>query len=367
MATIFHAADLHIGARFEFLSAEQSKQAILQQLDCFRAFLKQASDSHADAVLLAGDVFDTPEVPQSLAQTVFSLMEQCTCPVFLAPGNHDYYSARSPYAGALPSNVTVFTKRTLTAEPLPDGKTVIWGAAFQDRKAQIPLKAPIDRTKVNICLMHGELGGDNGYNAVSESDVIESGFDYIALGHNHRFSGVFRLDATTLCCPGCFAPTSTSETGVKGWLSGTVDKRGAAMDFHPADVIRFEEVTVQLGGLQSNTQLLENLLPRLAAEPAHVFCTIRLQGTRSFEPQLDILERSLSMTFFGIHIIDESVPLGDIYRYEKDDSLQGMVTRDLKNRIEDAKTESARTKLTLSLEYALAAMEGRQPSDEGLL
>lgn len=364
MATIFHAADLHIGARFTFLSEEQAKQAICRQMTAFREFLDKASESGADAVLIAGDLFDSPTVSASVSRAVFALLESCTAPVFISPGNHDYYSGKSPYAGQLPSNVTVFTKRTLTSVPLADGSTVIWGAAFQDTKASISLKAPIDPSKINICLMHGELGGDSGYNAVSESEVLESGFDYIALGHNHRFSGVFRFGSSTLCCPGCFSPTSSAETGVKGWLSGKVEKGSAVMDFYQANVVRFEEVTVQMSSLRSNTQLLENLLPRLAPEPSLVYCTIRFQGTRSFEPQTDILEKSLRMTFFSVDIVDESVPLGDIYRYEKDDTLQGMVTRDMKAKIDGARSEVERAKLTLALEYALAAMEGRNMSME---
>ena len=360
MALIFHAADLHIGARFDFLPSESAKEAVRRQLSALQEFLHTASEQHADAVLIAGDLFDMPVVPQPISTTVFALLEACTAPVFISPGNHDYYCSHSPYTQTLPSNVTVFTERHLTPVALDDGETILWGAAFQDRKATIPLRAPLDRSKVNICVVHGELGGDSGYNAVSESAVLESGFDYIALGHNHRFSGVFRLGDSALSCPGSFSPTSSAETGIKGYVSGTVTKGAATMDFTPSTAIRFEEISVQMSSIASNITFVENLLPRLPTDPAAVCCTIRLTGSRSFEPELDILYRTLQPMFFHLRIEDESVPLDDPYRYEKDEGILGMVTRDLKERIDSAPTEQQHAKMTLALEYALAALEGRE-------
>lgn len=363
MALIFHAADLHIGARFEFLPEEKAKQAIRCQLTALQEFLQQATQRHADAVLIAGDLFDSPEVPPAVSNTVFSLLGACTAPIFLSPGNHDYYHARSPYTQALPSNLTVFTERTLMPVPLADGKTIVWGAAFQDRTASISLRAPLDPTKVNLCVVHGELGGDHGYNPISDSAVLESGFDYIALGHNHRFSGVFRLGSSALSCPGCFSPTSSAETGVKGYLSGTVDKGTATLDFTPTSAIRFEELRIPMGGLLSMVSFVQYLLPRLPTAPKNVACTIRLVGTSCFQPDFDVLLHSLQQTFFHVQIIDDSVPQGDLYRYETDEGILGMVTRDLKQRIDDAATEEEHAKMTLALEYALAALEGREADE----
>lgn len=365
MAVIFHAADLHIGARFEFLPADTARKVIVRQLTALRDFLADATDRRADAVLIAGDLFDTPEVPASLASAVFALLEACPAPIFLSPGNHDYYSPRSPYAQSLPSNVTVFTERTLTPVALPDGQTVIWGAAFQDTKASIPLTAPLDPHRVNICLVHGEINGDGGYNTIREDMVKNCGFDYLALGHNHRFRGVFRWGNTTVSCPGCLTPTSTAETGRKGYLAGTVSSHTAAMDFFPSTAIRFEEITIQTDRIVSDHMLAEQLLPRIPEDPQSVCCTIELTGSRSFSPNLNALEQSLQPVFFHVRLFDHSVALEDLYRYENEDSLCGYVTRDLKQQIDQATTEEDHAKRTLALEFALAALEGRELAEGG--
>jgi DNA repair exonuclease SbcCD nuclease subunit len=363
MAVIFHTADLHIGARFDSLPADIARKAILRQFTALQDFLSEASSHHADAVLIAGDLFDTPDVSPQLVSTVFSLLEGCTAPIFLSPGNHDYYFPRSPYAQPLPSNVTVFTERTLTPAALPDGKTVIWGAAFQDTKASIALQAPLDPHRVNICLVHGEINGDGGYNTIREKAVRDSGFDYLALGHNHRFRGVFRWGNTTVSCPGCLTPTSLAETGAKGYLAGTVSPRASAMDFVPSTAVRFEEIPIRMDRILSDRMLADQLLPRIPEEPQSVCCTIRLTGSRSFSPNLAALQQSLQPVFFHIRLLDQSTALDDLYRYEKEDSLCGYVTRDLKQQIDRAVSEEEHAKLTLALEFALAALEGREPED----
>lgn len=363
MPNIIHAADLHIGAKFEFLPPESAAQAIRLQLTALKALVEHAASSAADALLIAGDLFDTPEVRPQISSVVFSILSKCPCPIFLSPGNHDYYHAASPYATQpLPSNLHVFTSRTLTPVALADGSTVIWGAAFQDNKASIPLDVRLDPFKLNICLLHGELGGNSGYNAISESAVISSRFDYIALGHNHRFSGVFRIGETALSCPGCFSATASNETGVKGYLSGKIDKSIAALTLHPSGTAQFEDVSLSISGLSDDTALAEALFPLLPTPTEHICLTVHLTGTRMYEPNLEALSRSLQKTFLHAQVFDESAAMQDPYRYKDEDGLRGTVTRDFMHRIsENSHDEQTYAKLSLALEYALAALEGRDP------
>lgn len=362
MPTIIHAADFHIGAKFDFLPSARAADAVNLQFSALQSMVSYAASAAVDAVLIAGDLFDTPDIRPQIASAVFSVLGKCPCPVLISPGNHDYYHIGSVYSTQLlPQNVHVFRERFLEPVPLADGKTVIWGAAFQDTKASIPLDAPLEPSKVNICLVHGELGGSGGYNPISESAVLGSRFDYIALGHNHRFSGVFRISQTALSCPGCFAATASNERGVKGYLAGRIEKGDISLTLHPSDVIRFEDVALPMTGINSDTMLMEALYPLLPEERAHTCCCVRLTGTRMYDPDLAALSHSLRSIFFHAQVVDESAAMQDLYRYETDDGLRGTVTRDFISRIEaNQKDEQACAKLTLALEYALAALDGRE-------
>lgn len=362
MSTIIHAADFHIGAKFDFLPSARAMDAVNLQFSALQDMVNYAAASAADAVLIAGDLFDTPDIRPQIATAVFSVLGKCPCPVFIAPGNHDYYHIGSVYSTQLlPQNIHVFRERFLEPVPLADGETVIWGAAFQDTKASIPLDAPLDASKTNICLVHGELGSSGGYNPISESAVLGSRFDYIALGHNHRFSGVFRISQTVLSCPGCFAATASNELGVKGYLAGHVAKGDISLTLHPSGAVRFEEVALPMAGINSDAMLMEKLYPLLPEEQDRTCCCVRLTGTRMYDPDLAALSHSLRSIFFHAQILDESAAMQDLYRYEKDDGLRGTVTRDFISRMDaNQKDEQACAKLTLALEYALAALDGRE-------
>ncbi len=361
MSHIIHTADFHIGARFEFLPPDRASQAIRLQLQALQALAVQCAAMRTDALLIAGDLFDTPTVRPQIASAVFAILAQCPCPVFISPGNHDYFHAESPYAQKLPDNVHVFTGRTLEPYALSDGETVIWGAAFQDNRAAIPLLASLRHDQINICLVHGELGGSGGYNSISEADVQSSSFDYIALGHNHHPSGMVHIGVTAVACPGCFSATASNETALGGYLAGHIAKRDVALTAYPSGALEFRDIRVPLTGLRDDAALAESLLPLLPEEPKRTCCHVHLIGTRMYQPNIRALTQSLESVCFSVRVTDESTEQLDLFRYRHDDGLRGIVTRDFITRIDANKSdEQACAKLKLALEYAIAALDGRE-------
>ena len=128
----------------------------------------------------------------------------------------------------------------------------------------------------------------------------------------------------------------------------------------------FADINLPMDHIISDHMLADQLLPRIPENPQSVCCTIQLSGTRCFEPNLAALEQSLRPVFFHISLIDHSIALSDLFRYENEDSLSGYVTRDLKQQISRASTEEEHAKCTLALEFALAALEGRDLAEGGL-
>ena len=147
---ILHAADLHLDSPFSGLSPEQAaarrkeqrelpaklaEQRLREQLDLLRALPELAKAHGAQIILLAGDLLDSgspyPETAKALAETFAG----CASEVFLAPGNHDYYSAGAPYARlTFPENVHIFRSPRIEAVTLPELGVRVWGAAFTDSR-----------------------------------------------------------------------------------------------------------------------------------------------------------------------------------------------------------------------------------------
>ncbi|MFR5421621.1 MAG: metallophosphoesterase family protein [Oscillospiraceae bacterium] len=158
---ILHAADLHLDSPFEALTLAQAAQGRREQRALLRTLPELARTHGAQIILLAGDLLDSaspyPETAKALAETFAG----CGAEVFLAPGNHDYYSAGAPYARlTFPENVHIFRSPRLEAVELPELGVRVWGAAFTDSRCPGLLRAfPCRRSRGAGCFVHARGGG----------------------------------------------------------------------------------------------------------------------------------------------------------------------------------------------------------------
>ena len=84
---ILHTADWHLGKRLEHFPRITEQQAVLEEI------CKIADDEKADAILIAGDLFDTYNPPTEAEdlfyRTLKKLSKNGTRPVIAIAGNHD--------------------------------------------------------------------------------------------------------------------------------------------------------------------------------------------------------------------------------------------------------------------------------------
>src|SRR5207253_6759482 len=93
--------------------------------------LKVAAEEGCDAVLVAGDLFELDRVRPDTLEFLRSALAEVAIPVYIAPGNHDWLSPRSPYRTVRWSpNVHIFANAQLEPVTLQDGLT-LWGAAHR--------------------------------------------------------------------------------------------------------------------------------------------------------------------------------------------------------------------------------------------
>lgn len=159
---ILHAADLHLDSPFEALTLAQAAQRRREQRSLLRALPELAQAHGAQIILLAGDLLDSaspyPETAKALAETFAG----CASELFLAPGNHDYYSAGAPYARlTFPENVHIFRSPRIEAVTLPELGVRVWGAAFTDSRCPGLLRGfsvPKQAGLLDVLCLHGEVG-----------------------------------------------------------------------------------------------------------------------------------------------------------------------------------------------------------------
>lgn len=201
-------ADLHLDTRFS--DAGPARRQALR--DTLGRIVELAEESHVDAVLCAGDLYEHDRCSPSTASFLRSSFD-CSVPVYLAPGNDDWYGPQSVYQQVdWTPNVHVFSSGSLTPVELTDGVT-LWGAAhvgpgpardFLDGFA-------VNRAGVNLALCHGS----------APADVAITGLDHAFLGHVHTPEHAVRYTF-----PGNPDPLTAGETGERGAVLCTVHEDG---------------------------------------------------------------------------------------------------------------------------------------------
>lgn len=245
-----HISDLHLGKRLNGVSLLEDQRYILNQI------LKLADQ--ADAVLIAGDVYDKP-VPSAEAVTLFdgflTELAQRGKSVLMISGNHDS-AQRLAFGGAMLSQSGIHVSPVFDGklEPVPmedkHGTVAVYLLPFlkaahvrpffeeeelnscQEAVACVLQHTKLDKSCRNVLLAHQFVAGARR----CESEEVSVGgldqvsaelfrdFDYVALGHLHTPQ---KLGRETICYSGSPLKYSVSETRQqKAALLVTMEEKG---------------------------------------------------------------------------------------------------------------------------------------------
>ena len=101
MVRILHAADFHLDSAFTGLNEQQARQRRQESRDLTRRMVEYANDHGVQLMLLAGDLFDSDSIYGQTAEKLAAALAEFRGHVVIAPGNHDCYTAASPYVAIL--------------------------------------------------------------------------------------------------------------------------------------------------------------------------------------------------------------------------------------------------------------------------
>lgn len=212
-----HLSDLHIGKRVNGFPMLEDQRYILEQI------LERTKESAADAVIIAGDIYDKP-VPSAEAVDLFDDflvgLTKLGVMVFLISGNHDS-AERISYAGRLlrESQVYISPRFDGTIHPIlvsddygivnvylipyihPSLVRNAWPeekiGSYDDEMRVLLEKSGADPNARNLAVVHQFVtaGGQSPEETDSEEkhvgglDNVDASafdaFDYVALGHLH--------------------------------------------------------------------------------------------------------------------------------------------------------------------------------------
>lgn len=350
---ILHSADLHLDSPFAGLTEIQARQLRRAQLALPGKLAALCRSERCDLMLLAGDLFDGPWTRESLDALRFAL-EEAAVPVFITPGNHDFCGTSSPYLTEnWPDNVHIFTRPTVESVALEALDCRIYGAGYRSMDCEGLLAGfqAGGSEKYHIGLLHGDaVQTGSPYCPITAEQVRESGLDYLALGHIHKM-GSFRAGSTLCAWPGCPMGRGFDELGTKGALIITLDGTAEAA-FIPLDTPRFYELSAPAGSDAASA--VASLLPAVGNDH---FYRITLTGESE---QLDLpgLYEVFSV-FPNLELRDRTVPPVDLWSCAGEDSLEGVYFRLLKEALDTADEDHART-VTLAARISRQILDGQE-------
>lgn len=352
-------ADLHLDAPFAWASPETARSRRRNRRETLTRILALAQEEGVDAILSAGDLFEQERVSPDTVEFLRASFARTDVPIYLAPGNHDWLSDRSPYALVDWSpNVHVFTEARLLPVTLADGLT-LWGAAHRAPANTDGFFAGFrpDRGGQHLALAHASerslLGwqeeGKQPHAPFDAREIAEAGIAHAFLGHYH-----LPRDADRHTYPGNPDPLEFGEEGERGAVIATVGADGSvSRERRPVAVSQVHDVTVALDGAAHE----DDVRAAVTAAIGGLAGCARITLVGELGPAASVDVRDLAR--LGEHLDGLVVRAGqlsvgyDLDAIRSEQTVRGEFVRDTLEAIED---EELRRRVLLT---GLRALEGR--------
>lgn len=197
---ILHSADWQIGKAFadiDDLDGDKAAELRSQRLKTVQRIAEIANERAVDAVVVAGDVFETNGVRDESLRRTLNAMAAYSGDWLLLPGNHDAAEAESAWTRLSrlqpPRNIRLLTR----PEPVlvADHRLAILPAPLVRRhdvsdttEAMDTMQTPPQAVRVGVA--HGSIKGrlperSEAFNEIAEDRADRARLDYLALGDWH--------------------------------------------------------------------------------------------------------------------------------------------------------------------------------------
>ncbi len=354
MAKILHTGDIHLDSAFINLPDEEAKLRRAGLRSLFSELVDIANREAVDAFIIAGDLFDAYPIRPETADSLIRDLSRAKMPILITPGNHDPYTANSPYKTLVfPKNVHIFSSEELTCIELEESNLRIFGAAYTsevfDKRILDGFKVP-DGDYVNILALHSNLYTD-GYSPVSADEISASGADYIALAHIHKPTEILKAGNTHYAYCGCLEAKDFGEQYDSGFYIGEVSKGFVNMARRKISDISYHEITVNIEDNPDIISALPDSVGRM-----HLRITVTGEVT---DFDADSLAEKLSAKYSEVQITDRTIPPRDLWEGISDEGLRGEFLRRMKAKLNQATSDDEEKQILLAVKFGIDAIENR--------
>ena len=351
MVRLIHTADLHLDSAFSSrFSKEEAEERRRNLLIAWNKLLQYGIERKVQAILISGDLFDSPVVSRSTMEIFLSsIRKNPEISFFYLRGNHDTKNTFR-FRDDLPKNLFLFSKEGKKYR-LKE-KLVLLGQEFYgtERRSEFPeesygteslLELPEEPEELveeellspssskdavqsiwnlkeedcNILMLHGALreGGPEVQNeqGISLKQLSRYPIHYLALGHIHkREEG--KCGSLYYIYPGCLQGRGFDEEGEKGfyYLEIEEETKEIKAEFVPLKEGEFRIIPLFLSEEDGTLDAEEKIRESLKKEGAEAKDSVRiiLKGEKRAEEERNLryLEKQLEEEYAYIEIKEET-------------------------------------------------------------
>lgn len=361
---LIHTADVHLDSQFNVTNPVEAEKRRTALRSAFASLILYAKSEKTQLLIISGDFFDddmvTKDTTLALCRDMASIPQ---CKIVIAPGNHDPYGESSPYKLIKwPENVFIFTSDKLSYFDFPELNTRVYGYAFlSDTMLKNPLEGFTveDRSKINFLAAHCDLSDKPSYYAPITLESLEkSGIDYACLGHIHKGSPIQKIGNTSYCYCGCLQGRDFGETGIKGAVTGEIDKEICDLRHVRFCGKKYEKTDIDVTGAKNISDCAGTITEKCSEFGSDTLLRVTLSGMTSPEFYCDenILKKLVTSPCY-LEYRDETTPLLDVQKLRDDRTLAGEFYRALEEKLTSENEETRKT-ASNALKYGLRAISG---------
>lgn len=330
-------SDVHIGARHLALGQHAADQRE-RQLAAFDRAIDLALATPVDAVLIAGDLFDSPVAPSGTVERVAASLKRLVdggIRIVILPGDHDAEGRASLYYahgfGALAGGSSDGDAISILTPERPDVRIAALGARFTCRFPAADL--PDDGWRLGVVHLEQRPRDD---------EIAGAGVDYLAIGGPHS------ADAGTAGTVTWGASGSPELVDIGRDQGGNVlivtlddDAPRPIIDRHLVGSSRFEQLEVEVESLPDQASLTE--LIETKADP-DLILDVDVRGTWPDDLELDAaaVESTIEDRFLAIRVHVSAIPALSAPPLPPADTILGAFISDLEGRIVDLEAQNER-------------------------
>ncbi len=373
MVRIIHTADVHLGKVFEQFGSFGS-QLRIHVKRTFQTAFELGGKEHVDAVVLAGDVFDSERIAIGDIRFFMDVVSSIKpTPVLFLPGTwtHDSIFQKAifrshQFLDGKPENLYIFTQETPETFRVASGELAVHGRAILP-DADNPLDGitPDPKVPFNVGLLHTgvalpQIPQGTTSCALKREHLEGCGLDYLALGHWHSFRRYFEDARTVVQYSG--SPETLGFGEDSGYVAlVTLGSGSPRVEKGEVGHYKWIELNFSWDVVGSVEALKAQVLP--LASPQTIL-RIKMAGRVSDKQLVDLenVRNEISSQFAHLDIdtsqVKEELPLQQLKQVYRENTVQRAFVTLVESALDTAQNDAEKQKLREALRRGHALFQG---------